>query len=118
MMKILLDFVKGIIIGIGAVTPGVSGGSLAVMLGVYDKLTDAIANIFHTLINKIKTLFPLGIGICFGVLGYSKVMKYLFEHHESQVKFLFIGLMLAWYFPMSLRKQTKKGLKELIYCLV
>lgn len=38
-MKILLDFMKGIIIGIGAVAPGVSGGSFAVRLGVYDKLT-------------------------------------------------------------------------------
>ena len=70
----------------GAVAPGVSGGSFAVMLGVYDKLTDAIANIFYNLANKIRTLFPLGIGICFGVLGFSRVMKYLFEHYESQVK--------------------------------
>lgn len=38
-MKFLSDFIKGIIIGIGAVAPGVSGGSFAVMLGVYDKLT-------------------------------------------------------------------------------
>ena len=39
----------------GAVAPGVSGGSFAVMLGVYDKLTDAIANIFYNLANKIRT---------------------------------------------------------------
>lgn len=75
-MKILSDFIKGIIIGVGAVAPGVSGGSFAVILGVYDKLTDAIANIFHNLINKIKTLLPLGIGVCFGVLGFSRIMKY------------------------------------------
>lgn len=45
-MKFLSDFIKGIITGIGAVAPGVSGGSFAVMLGVYDRLTDVIANIF------------------------------------------------------------------------
>ena len=118
-MKFLSDFIKGIIIGIGAVAPGVSGGSFAVMLGVYDKLTDAIANIFHNLINKIKTLFPLGIGVCSGVLGFSKVMKYLFEHHESQVKFLFIGLMLGT-LPYVFKEANKKGFKRtyILPCII
>ncbi|NLJ96180.1 MAG: DUF368 domain-containing protein [Clostridiales bacterium] len=118
-MKFLSDFIKGIIIGIGAVAPGVSGGSFAVMLGVYDKLTDAIANIFHNLINKIKTLFPLGIGICVGVLGFSRVMKYLFEHHESQVKFLFIGLMLGT-LPYVFKEANKKGFKRtyILPCII
>ena len=118
-MKFLSDFIKGIIIGIGAVAPGVSGGSFAVMLGVYDRLTDAIANIFHNLINKIKTLFPLGIGICVGVLGFSRVMKYLFEHHESQVKFLFIGLMLGT-LPYIFKEANKKGFKRayILPCII
>ena len=118
-MKFLSDFIKGIIIGIGAVAPGVSGGSFAVMLGVYDRLTDAIANIFHNLINKIKTLFPLGIGICVGVLGFSRVMKYLFEHHESQVKFLFIGLMLGT-LPYVFKEANKKGFKRtyILPCII
>lgn len=118
-MKFLSDFIKGIIIGIGAVAPGVSGGSFAVMLGVYDKLTDAIANIFHNLINKIKTLFPLGIGVCFGVLGFSRVMKYLFEYHESQVKFLFIGLMLGT-LPYVFKEANKKGFKRtyILPCII
>lgn len=118
-MKFLSDFIKGIIIGIGAVAPGVSGGAFAVMLGVYDKLTDAIANIFHNLINKIKALFPLGIGICVGILGFSNVMKYLFEHHESQVKFLFIGLMVGT-LPYVFKEANKKGFKRtyILPCIV
>lgn len=118
-MKFLSDFLKGIIIGIGAVAPGVSGGAFAVMLGVYDKLTDAIANIFHNMINKIIRLLPLGIGICVGILGFSRVMKYLFEHHESQVKFLFIGLMLGT-LPYVFNEANKKGFKRtyILPCII
>lgn len=118
-MKILSDLIKGIIIGIGAVAPGLSGGSFAVMLGVYDKITDAIANITHNLVHKIKTLAILGVGIGFGILGFSRIMKYLFEYHEAQVKFLFIGLMLGT-LPYVINQANKKGFKKgyVLPCLI
>ena len=40
-----MDFLKGMAIGIGAIAPGVSGGTLAVIFGLYEKITDAIANL-------------------------------------------------------------------------
>lgn len=110
-MNFLIDFLKGIIIGIGAVAPGVSGGTIAVILGVYSRLTRAIANIFHNFFKKVKTLFPLGLGIIFGVLAFSRVMKYLFYHHEINVKFIFIGLMLGT-IPSVLSDANKKGFKR------
>ena len=109
-MKFFLDLFKGIIIGIGSVSPGVSGGAFAVMLGVYDKLTDAIANVFHNFKRKVITLFPLGLGIVIGILGFSRIMKYLFEFHESQVKFLFIGLMCGT-IPSVIKDANKRGFK-------
>lgn len=111
-MNFLWDLVKGIIIGMGAVAPGVSGGTFAVILGVYDKLTDAIANIFINFKKKLVTLFPLGIGIGIGVLLFSRVMKYLFEYHEFQVKFLFIGLMVGT-LPSVFNAANKKGFRRL-----
>ena len=43
----MIDFLKGLVIGIGAVAPGVSGGTLAVILGIYEKITHAIADLFN-----------------------------------------------------------------------
>lgn len=117
-MKFLSDLLKGIIIGIGAVAPGVSGGTFAVMLGVYDKLTDAIANIFNNIHKKILVLLPLGIGVGIGILGFSKIMKSLFENHEAQVKLLFIGLMLGT-IPSIIKAANKRGFKNkyLVPCI-
>ena len=57
--------------------------------------------------------------ISFGVLGFSRVMKYLFEHHESQVKFLFIGLMLGT-LPYVFKEANKKGFKRtyILPCII
>lgn len=118
-MNFLSDFLKGMIIGIGAVAPGVSGGTFAVMLGVYDKLTDAIADVFHDFKKKVWVLFPLALGIGVGVLGFSKIMKYLFENHDAQVKYLFIGLMIGT-LPAVFKEANKRGFKKvyLLPCII
>lgn len=118
-MIFLNDFLKGIIIGIGAVAPGVSGGTFAVILGVYSKLTSAIANIFTDFMGKIKALFSLGVGIAFGVLAFSRIMQYLFVYHETNVKFIFIGLMVGT-IPLVIKDANKKGFKGsyLIPCII
>lgn len=114
-MNFLSDFFKGMIIGIGAVAPGVSGGTFAVMLGVYDKLTDAIADIFHDFKKKVWLFFPLALGMSVGILGFSNIMKYLFENHDAQVKYLFTGLMLGT-LPAVFKEANKCGFKK-IYLL-
>jgi len=113
------DFLKGIVIGIGAVAPGVSGGAFAVILGVYSRLTSAIADIFHDSIKKIKDLLPLGLGMISGVLVFSRIIQYLFMYHEAQVKFLFIGLMIGT-IPLVIKDANKNGFKSiyLIPCLI
>ncbi|MDR7856964.1 undecaprenyl phosphate translocase family protein [Tissierella sp.] len=118
-MDFFKDFIKGIIIGIGAIAPGVSGGAFAVMFGVYDKITDAIANVFKNFKKKVFILLPLGLGACVGILGFSNIMKYLFEQHEPQVKFLFIGLMLGA-LPSVIKEANRDGFKKqfLLPCLI
>ncbi len=117
-INFLEDFIKGLIIGVGAVAPGVSGGTFAVMLGVYTKLTESLANIFNNFKRKVLILFPLGLGIGFGFLLFSRVMEYLFEHHKFNITLLFVGLMLG---TMStvISEANKKGfkLKYLFPCL-
>ena len=114
-MRFLTDFIKGLFIGIGAVAPGVSGGALAVIFGIYEKITDAIADVFKDFKKNVIFFFPIALGGGVGVLAFSKVMKYLFLHYDVQVKYLFIGLMIGT-LPSVLRQANKKGFKR-IYIL-
>lgn len=104
----IAEFFKGLLIGIGTIAPGVSGGTIAVILGVYERITGAIANIFTGLFKKIKDLLPLGIGGIVGILAFSRITNYLFQNFEVEVKYLFIGLMLGT-FPALRRQADKQG---------
>jgi len=110
-MGFILDIIKGIAIGIGTVAPGVSGGALAVIFGIYENLTSAIANIFTDFRRKVLYLLPLGIGGGIGVLAFSRVMNFLFSHYEIEVKYLFIGLM-AGTLPLAFKQANKRGFKR------
>ena len=118
-MNFLSDFIKGMIIGIGAVAPGVSGGTFAVILGIYKKLTDAVANIFKDFRKKVIMLLPLGLGASVGILIFSKIMKYLFENYNTQVKYLFIGLMIGT-LPAVFKEANMKGFKKsyILPCII
>lgn len=118
-MRFLSDFIKGLFIGIGAVAPGVSGGALAVIFGIYEKITDAIANVFKDFRKKVVFFFPLALGGAVGVLAFSRIMKYLFRYYDVQVKYLFIGLMIGT-LPSVLKQANKKGFKRvyIIPCII
>ena len=110
-MSFLSGFLKGLLIGIGGVAPGVSGGALAVLFGLYERMTDAIGNIFKDFRENIVFFFPVALGGCVGVLGFSRIMQYLFRHYDVQVKYLFIGLMIGT-LPTVFKQANKKGFKK------
>ena len=62
-MTKIFDIIKGFFIGIANVVPGVSGGTLAIILKIYDKLINAVNDLFSTPIKAIKSVFFIGIGI-------------------------------------------------------
>ena len=62
-MKNLILFLKGLVIGMGQIIPGVSGGMLAISLGLYDKCISIISNIFDNFKNNIKFLLPIFLRI-------------------------------------------------------
>lgn len=108
MKRALSAFLKGIVIGIGAIAPGVSGGAIAVILGIYEDLTRAIGNIFKDFTKKVKYLMPVGLGLALGVIIFSNIFNYLFENYNVQVRYLFIGLMLGT-FPSLFKTANKRG---------
>lgn len=94
-MKRIKDILKGVLIGISNIIPGVSGGTMAVSMGIYDTLISSLTNLFKDFKKSISTLLPYLIGMLLGIGGLSFVIKYLFGHFPLQTGFLFIGLILG-----------------------
>lgn len=95
MKNIIILFIKGIIIGIGKVVPGVSGSMLAILMGVYDKGVYAISH-FHENI-KENFLFLLNVGLGIGVsitLGSGLILS-LLNHYYFSTMLLFSGLIFG-----------------------
>lgn len=106
--SVLRNFFVGFFVGIGAVAPGISGGAIAVIFGLYEKITTAIATFYKDFWKKIKFLLPLAIGAVVGIILFADVIVFLFEHYESLMKSLFVGLMFGT-LPSLTRTAKKKG---------
>lgn len=107
MIKILL---KGMVIGIANIIPGVSGGTMAVSMGIYDKLIHCLTHLFKEFKESIKFLLPVLIGAAIALVGLSFVITPAFEHFPLQTNCLFIGLIVGG-LPAVWTKVKGKGIK-------
>ena len=94
-MKFLFDILRGAAIGIANVIPGVSGGTLAVSMGIYDKIISSVTGLFRHFKKSVITLLPYGIGMVVGLLGLSFIIEFLFARYPLPTVLLFIGLILG-----------------------
>ena len=94
-MNYLILFVKGLIIGIGKVIPGVSGSILAISLNVYEKAIDAICNLFSNFRNSFTYLFFLGLGIIISIIFGSKIMLIFLSKYFFITFSIIIGLIIG-----------------------
>ena len=93
--KPLVNFVKGIAIGIAMIVPGVSGGTLALILGIYSDLIDSVNGLFKHFGKSIKTLLPIILGALVGFLALVTPIKYGLENCPLVVITLFVGLIIG-----------------------
>ena len=95
----MLEAVKliliGMILGVSNVIPGVSGGTMAVVFGVYDRLISVITLNVKKLFSMWKFWLPLGIGIVAGIVLFSSAIVWLFEHYPMATNWFFIGLIIG-----------------------
>lgn len=91
--RILLKVLCGILIGVSAVLPGVSGGILCVIFGIYPVVMDLISHPFTNLKEKLKILMPYMFGMVIGFWGVSKMLEILLTKFEAPCTCLFIGLV-------------------------
>ena len=94
-MNFLLLIIKGLIIGIGKILPGVSGSVLAISLNVYEKSINAISNIFSDFKNNITYLGFLGFGIITSIFIGSKALLFLLDKYYFYTFSIIIGLIIG-----------------------
>lgn len=102
----LFAMLKGALIGTGAILPGISGGVLCVVFGIYRPIMDLLAHPIRELKKNIWFFVPILLGFAVGVLGISKLVKIVLERAETPAMWTFIGL-IAGTFP-SLWKEAGK----------
>lgn len=115
-MKFILDVIKGIFIGSGAILPGISSGVFCVIFGIYEKLVDSVLNIFKNFKKNLAFLFPIALGVIIGILLVSKLLKFLFSTYPMPTNFCFIGLIIGS-MPILLKKANNNSGFRLHYLL-
>ena len=91
----LVRIIQGVIIGAGAILPGVSGGVLAVVFGIYRPMMEVLTHPKSALARYLPMLLSVGIGWLIGFLGGGGVILALFHQSETVATCLFIGLILG-----------------------
>lgn len=104
-MQNLLAVFYGLVFGIANIIPGVSGGTMLVVFGCYDKVCGALTLNLKEIRKNIVFLIFFGIGAAAGILGFAFVISWLFENCPVQTNLFFMGLILGSV-PLILRTAT------------
>ena len=97
------SILKGMVIGIANIVPGVSGGTMMVAMGIYDKLIHCITHLFSEFKKSVLFVLPIGIGMVVAIAASSFVLSEMFEKIPIQTNLLFVGLILGG-LPAILKK--------------
>lgn len=89
------NILKGIVIGLANVIPGVSGGTMMVSMGIYDKLIHCITHLFSEFKKSLRFLVPIFIGIGIAAVVVPFGIEFLFANYPFQTNLLFIGLIIG-----------------------
>ena len=105
-MKSIFLIIKGFFMGLANLIPGVSGGTIAITLGIYDKLISCISHFFTNIKENIKFIIPIVIGIALSVLTLSKVISFCLDKYLFPTIMFFIGSIIGG-IPMLYKKISK-----------
>lgn len=89
------NILKGMVMGLANIIPGVSGGTMAVSMGIYDKLIHSITHLFKEFKKSVAFVLPIFIGMGIAIVVSSFGIDYLFATFPLQTNFFFIGLILG-----------------------
>ena len=120
-MKYILLLVKGFFIGIANIIPGVSGGTIAIILGIYEQLISTISHFFSNLKENLLFVIPIGIGLLVSIGVMSGVIEYSYDNFPVPTMMFFVGLVLGG-IPMLMKnvinkKESKSPINFVIFLL-
>lgn len=110
-------FLKGIVVGLGGIAPGLSGSALLIIFGLYRDTLEALGSLFSSFRKNAAFLLPLVAGMISGVLLFSKVIDFFLSNYEMPTRFCFLGLILGT-LPMIWREVKKEGFSKGYYALI
>jgi putative membrane protein len=107
-VEILIRLLKGAAIGIAMLVPGVSGGTMAIILGVYDDMIHSVSSFFKDIKKNFVFLLNISLGGIIGVLAFSKLIEYALENFRHPTMYFFIGIVIGG-IPVLYQKAVNSG---------
>lgn len=95
MISFLTEALKGMVVGLANVIPGVSGGTMMVSMGIFDTLLHSITHLFTEFKKSLRTLLPYVVGMLVAIVAFSFAVIYLFDRFSMQTSAAFVGLILG-----------------------
>ena len=105
---LILMLFQGALIGLGAVLPGISGGVLCVIFGIYKPVIELLSDPIRNFKTHVPRLLPVIIGIAVGFLLISKLLSFLLNRYEDPSVCLFVGLIVGM-LPSLFREAGEQG---------
>lgn len=121
-LQFLFRIIQGALIGLGAVLPGISGGVLGVIFGIYKPIMELLSNPFKNFKTHVPKLIPVFIGGVIGFLGVANILAFFLNKYPDPSVCLFIGL-ISGMLPSLFREageqgRTKGSWISLVVCMV
>ena len=114
MGQFLMKVLQGALIGLGAVLPGISGGVLCVIFGIYKTIMEFLADPFRKFKTHVPKLIPIGVGGVIGLVGIANILAFLLEKYPAPSVCLFIGL-IGGMLPSLFREAGEQGRSKASY---
>lgn len=107
-LRLILRVLQGVLIGVGAVLPGISGGVLCVVFGIYKPVMELLGDPIRKFRTHVPKLLPVIVGGAVGFLGVAKILAFFLETYPAPSVCLFIGLITGM-LPSLFREANEKG---------
>ena len=107
-LRFFIRIVQGVLIGLGAVLPGISGGVLCVIFGIYKPVMELLSHPFRNFKTHVPKLIPVILGMGIGFLGIANLLAFFLEKYPNPSVCLFVGL-IGGMLPSLFREAGEKG---------
>ena len=108
LLRVILRVLQGVLIGVGAVLPGISGGVLCVVFGIYKPVMELLGDPIRKFRTHVPKLLPVIVGGAVGFLGVATILAFFLEAYPAPSVCLFIGLITGM-LPSLFREANEKG---------